>query len=178
MSARSRRRFELALGLMFVSCLLLYLSNRSPAPETAQAAMFGRAVDSLQNYSFCQPAMDQIARIVQEESNQLSSPAANPLNSVDECIAREQRIDIARCPADFRIAITNLLASQRTLIRDARSDAQSDPGVVARAFFDVYAHRSPYDSLDRMSDRIRRDIDLFQSAAFDLIQAAAKYGVN
>ena len=50
--------------------------------------------------------------------------------------------------------------------------------VVRRAFFDVYAHRSPYDTLDPMSEKIKRDLDTLQNATFDLIQVSTADGVN
>jgi hypothetical protein len=178
MGTKRARRIELVVGLASVSCLLIFLSNRSPVPQTAQAGLISGAVRQIENHPVCQPVIDQIGEISREESTKVDLRGPETLAQVDECIAREQAIDLSRCPSDFRLAETNFLAAQRILCRDAHTDIFSEPNVVTRAYFDVYAHRSPYDSLDRMSDRMKRDVDVFQAATFDFLQVSARYGVN
>ena len=122
--------------------------------------------------------IDQIVSIARDESANTNQSAAESLAAIDQCVKQGQRIDTTRCPADFKMAESRFLAAEQSLCRDAHEDSRTDPDVVQRAFFDVYAHRSPYDTLDRMSDRVKRDLDAFQIATFDLIQVSASYGVN
>jgi hypothetical protein len=178
MRPKSRRRFELACGLLFVALLFEFLSNRAPAPPAAQGGMISRTISSIENYPVCQPVIDQIVAIARDENGKMNPNGGQSLAAMDACIAREEKIDITRCPADFRMAESRFLSAERSLSRDAHADIWSEPNVVTRSFFDVYLHRSPYDSLDRMSDKIKSDVDKFQSATFDLIQVASKYDVN
>jgi hypothetical protein len=185
MGRKARNRIELVCWLGIAADLLVVFTSRPQIPSGAQASIrpsytppVVKPVTVEAKPQSCRPVIQEIVAIAREESEQTVPTHGPSFSAIDRCVKREQRIDTSGCPANFRNAERRFVDAQQTLCRDAHDDYISDPLVVQRAFFDVYQHRSPYDSLDLMSDVIRRDLDVFQSATFDLIQVSETYGVN
>jgi hypothetical protein len=186
---RSKVRNKIMLVCWFATAaalIVIYADNR-PSPPAAQASITapmilptpGTPQIAAPNTSqLCRPVIDQIVRIAKSESARACTNDAQALAVIDQCVKQEEQIDTRACPADFRNAVSRFVIAEWTLSRDAHRDSWSNPQIVRRAFFDVYNHKSPYDSLDQISDRMKRDIDVFQSATFDLIQVADSFGVN
>jgi hypothetical protein len=174
---------------MFVGLLVIFI-NRPQIPPGAQASIMTLPLPALTPSIMvkpvameakprsCQPVIQEIVAIAREESARTARTHGPSLEAIDRCVQREQRIDTTGCQSNFRIAERRFLAAEQTLCRDAHNDYVSEPIIVQRAFFDVYEHKSPYDSLDLMSDVIKRDLDSFQMATFDLIEVSSGYGVN
>ena len=178
MGRKGRNRIELVCWLGIAADLLVVFTSRPQSPPAAQASLVSRTVTAVAAPEACQPVVDQIVRIAREENAKTNLGGVQSLAAIDQCVKRQEQIDINGCPADFKAAARQFLSAEQAICRDAHGDFGTDPYVVQRAFFDVYAHRSPYDSLDRMSDKIKRDIDLFQSATFDFVQVAESYSVH
>ena len=185
MGRKARNRIELVCWLGIAADLLVVFTSRPQMPSGAQASTpsspppaMVKPVTVQVKPQFCRPVIQEIVAIAREESERTVPTHGPSFAAIDRCVEREQRIDTSDCPANFRYAERRFVDAQQALCRDAHDDYISDPLVVQRAFFDVYEHRSPYDSLDLMSDVIRRDLDVFQSATFDLIQVSETYGVN
>ena len=186
MGRKARNRIELVCWLGIAADLLVVFTSRPQIPSGAQAGMTQQPappavvkhVAAQVKPQSCRPVIQEIVAIAREESERTVPMHGPSFAAIDRCVQREQGIDTSDCPANFRYAERRFVDAQQALCRDAHDDYISDPLVVQRAFFDVYEHRSPYDSLDLMSDVIRRDLDVFQSATFDLIQVSESYGVN
>jgi hypothetical protein len=178
MSQMGVNRIELVCWLAIVADLLVVFTSRPQFPHAAQASSVSKPAVAVTSPEACQAVVEQIVSIARDESAKTNLRGVQPLAVVDQCINRQEQIDTAGCPADFKIAERRFLSAEQSLCRDAQMDFNSNPDVVQRAFFAVYEHRSPYDTLDRMSDKIRRDLDIFQTAAFDFIQVSASYDVQ
>lgn len=184
MQPKIRNKIALICWFATAAALIVVFADNRPSPPAAQASVApsstvqaSQAVPAAGS-AFCRPVVEQIVRIAHDENSQPDLSDTQALTAIDSCVKRQELIDTRKCPADFRTAVSRFIVAEWSLTRDAHRDGFSDPQVVRRAFFDVYNHRSPYDSLDRMSDRMKRDIDLYQSAMFDLIETAASYGVD
>jgi hypothetical protein len=175
---KGRNRVELIGWLVLVTAMLAVFVTRPQSPQAADANSLPMTSISTAGPQGCRSVIDQIVSIAKDENVRANLTSAPPLAAVVQCVTRQEKIDTTGCPADFRLAVSRFISAEQSLSRDAREDSGSDADVVRRAFFDVYAHRSPYDTLDRMSDKIKRDLDIFQSATFDLIQVSSAYGVN
>jgi len=176
-----RHKIELICCVGIAANLLAIFGIDQQSPRAAHAShIYEPPVQrqTIQNVPPCQSVINQIVEIARQENSQTNLTSSQPLGGIDRCIAREERIDTSKCPSDFRDAESRFLDAERALGHDAHADSFSEPEAVRRAFFAVYCHRSPYDSLEKMSDTIKRDIDNFQSATFDLIQCSANNGVN
>jgi hypothetical protein len=178
MGRKARNRIELVCWLGIAADLLVVFTSRPKLPSSAQASPISKTTTVSITPQACRPVIDQIVTIAKDENARTEPNQGLTLDAIDQCVRRDEQIDTTGCPADFRIAETRFITAQQTLSRDARADPVSDPEVVQRAFFDVYAHRSPYDTLDQMSPKIKRDLDIFQAATFDLIQISDADGVN
>lgn len=176
MGRKARNRFELVCWLAIAADLLVVFTSRPQSLPSAQASSIFKTPAAEIAPQACRPVIDQIVEIATDEST--ISNEAPSLAAIGRCVHRQEQIDATGCPADFRIAESRFISAERSLYRDAFEDSVSDPDVIQRAFFDVYAHRSPYDTLDQMSDKIKSDLDIFQTAAFDLIEVSAGHGVN
>jgi hypothetical protein len=178
MGRRARNRIELVCWLGIAADLLVVITSRPRTPSAAQASSISKTPTAVVAPQRCQPVIDQIVDIASDESARANPNEGPPLAAIDQCVQRQEQIDITGCPADFRTAESRFLFAEQSLCRDAHEDLWSDRDVVQRAFFDVYAQRSPYDTLDQISNKIKHDLDVFQSAAFDLNQVSAGHGVN
>jgi hypothetical protein len=176
MGRKARNRIELVCWLGIAADLLVVFTSRPQSPQSAQASPIFKTSAAAIAPQACRPVIDQIVDIAKDESTNPNE--ASSLAAIYQCVHRQEQIDATGCPADFRIAESRFISAEKSLYRDAFEDTASDPDVIQRAFFDVYAHRSPYDTLDQMSDKIKRDLDAFQTAAFDLIEISAGHGVN
>jgi hypothetical protein len=187
-----RNRIGLTCCAVVICNLLAYFGISRPAPEPAEASRViaspsmqpiqqprvsaEPAISAEPTISPCQYSINQIVGIVKDEHGRIDR--SQPLAAIDRCVARQDQIDFSRCPRDFQIAAADFVQAEKILCRDAHIDAYTEPQVIEHAFFAVYAHQSPYDSLDRMSDRMKRDVDNFQSAAFNLIEASSNHDVK
>jgi hypothetical protein len=178
MGRKGRNRIELVCWLGIAADLLVVFSSRPQAPAAAQAKPAFKTPTADVSPQACQPVLDQIVNIAREESGRTDPSDAKSLAALDQCIQRQEQVETKGCPADFTETEQKFLSAERSLCRDAHADSSCDGYAVQRAFFDVYADRSPYDSLDPLSDKIKHDLDAFQSAAVDFNQICANYGVN
>jgi hypothetical protein len=171
-SSRAKHRHVGRFGLVVV------LASRPQSPPSAQASPISKTTTAAIALKACGPVIDQIVTIAKDESARIEPNQGLTLAVIDQCVRWDEQVDTTGCPADFRMAENRFITAEQSLCRDAHNDSRSDPDVVRRAFFDVYAHRSPYDTLDPMSEKIKRDLDTFQNATFDLIQVSDADGVN
>ncbi len=178
MGRKARTRIELVCWLGIAADLLVVFTSRPQSPSSAQASPISKTTTAAITPQTCQPVIDEIVTIAKDESARPEPNNGLTLAGMDQCVRREEQIDTTGCPADFRMAENRFITAEQSLCRDAHADSASDAGVVRRAFFDVYSHRSPYDTLDPMSEKIKRDLDSFQTATFDLIQVSNADGVN
>jgi hypothetical protein len=178
MDRKGRNRIQLVCWLGIAAVLLVVLASRRESPSSAQASSISKTTTAAVAPQGCGPVIDQIVNIAKDESACSEPDDGLTLAAMDQCVRREEQIDTTGCPADFRLAENRFITAEQSLCRDAHVDSASDPDVVRRAFFDVYAHRSPYDTLDQISEKIKRDLDIFQNAAFDLNRVSDADSVN
>jgi len=178
MGRRARNKLEVICWLGIVADLLVVFISRPQSLPSAQASTISRTTTAAVVPQACWPVIDQIVTIAKDENARPEPNNGLTLAAMDQCVRREEQIDTTGCPADFRTVENRFITAEQSLCRDAQVDSASDPEVVRRAFFDVYAHQSPYDSLDPISQKIKRDLDTFQAATFDLIRISDADGVN
>jgi hypothetical protein len=143
------------------------------SPGTAQAAPASAGATNA-----CQVVANQIAEIRRIVMSEEQAGQLKPLAAADALVSQEISIDTSNCPADFRMAEMRLIAAESTLSRDAHMDAAKKGELAVRYLAAIWAHRSPYDYTDKISDERKHDLDTLQSAVLDFDQVAMKYGVK
>jgi hypothetical protein len=162
------------------SVAIAVLNGGQPAPQSASAASFSLPNPAWQNQATqpCQTVMNRIAYLQRSALTAQKTGRINPVTTIDDCIAQQAKINVSRCPSDFRYAVARYIAAENTISLDARMNEGGQATSALAVMMRVYAHQSP-DSYGKFtSEQVQSDVTNLQDAARQLDRMAERYCVR
>ena len=155
------------------------------SPQSAQAKPApSDAAQTWNTTQACQAVINQVLMVQRITADEVRSANSKCFPALDECVTQEYQIDTSNCPADFRLAVLHFTAAQDLARIHAHMDKTGQTEAALAACVELMiprfasAPKPAFDAQVNLADGPKQDMAKIESAGWDLVQVAMKYGVK